>query len=175
MLKVIKKIPKSISLHLINKYTQFNYLFVFGWLGFIKYRLKKTIEIGIKYSMLRVQGKKVLFYTYLKLIENFYSWTTRINKKVLLLHGVGYKYRLLKNKLFLVLGYSHIVQLWLCKNIRLVLINNKTIKLFAINLYILNSYVYKIKSYKKLDVYKGKGILLGGELVIKKEGKKATF
>jgi large subunit ribosomal protein L6 len=88
---------------------------------------------------------------------------------------VGYKYRLLAGKLYLVLGYSHIIKLVFCKGIKADLISNKLLELSSISLYLLNAYIYKIKAYKKLDVYKGKGILLEGEKIIKKEGKKATF
>ena len=94
---------------------------------------------------------------------------------MLLLQGVGFKFRLLTNKLYLVLGYSHIIKLFFSANIRVKLINNKHIELNALNLYRLNYYIYTIKKFKKLDVYKGKGILLGGEEVLKKEGKKANF
>jgi large subunit ribosomal protein L6 len=98
-----------------------------------------------------------------------------INKKLLLLQGVGFKFKLLLNKLCLVLGYSHIIKLSFSNNIKVSLISNKLIELNALNLYSLNYYIYTIKKFKKLDVYKGKGILLGGEEVLKKEGKKATF
>lgn len=70
---IIKKIPNNINLYIISKCDQFNYLLVFGWLGFIKYKFKKLVSISIKYKRLRLQGKKALFYTYLKLIHNFYS------------------------------------------------------------------------------------------------------
>jgi len=91
------------------------------------------------------------------------------------LQGVGFKYRLIKNKLYIILGYSHIIDLTFCRSISLNLVSNKILELYSINLFKLNDYVYKIKGYKKLDVYKGKGILLGGETITKKEGKKATF
>jgi large subunit ribosomal protein L6 len=175
MLKIIEKIPSNISLNLVCRYNQFNYLFIFGWLGFIKFRSKKVVSISINSLKLRVIGKKALFYTYLKLIRNFYSWTNIINKQLILLKGVGYKYRLLAGNLYLVLGYSHIIKLTFCKGIKANLISNKLLELSSISLYLLNAYIYKIKKYKKLDVYKGKGILLEGEKVIKKEGKKATF
>jgi large subunit ribosomal protein L6 len=91
------------------------------------------------------------------------------------LKGVGFKYRLLQNALFLVLGYSHIIKLDLCRGILVELINNKTLDLYSINACLLNKYVYKIKGFKKLDIYKGKGILFHNERVTKKEGKKASF
>ena len=44
-----------------------------------------------------------------------------------------------------------------------------------IDLLVLNRYSYILKKCKSLDVYKGKGILVEGDKVIKKEGKKALY
>jgi ribosomal protein L6P/L9E len=55
------------------------------------------------------------------------------------------------------------------------LINNKNLFLYSIDLLVLNRYSYILKKCKSLDVYKGKGILVEGEKVIKKEGKKALY
>jgi ribosomal protein L6P/L9E len=55
------------------------------------------------------------------------------------------------------------------------LVNNKLLSLYSIDLIGLNNCIYRIKKIKKLDIYKGKGVLLQGEKIIKKEGKKATF
>jgi ribosomal protein L6P/L9E len=110
MNKIIKKIPYNIKLHIVYKFN-FNYLFVFGWIGFIKYRLKKSIVFSVKQFKLKLLGIRNIYYTYLKLLNNFYSWTSSINKKSINLNGVGFKFKLHENRLFLVLGFSHLVKL----------------------------------------------------------------
>lgn len=174
MKKLITGVKIGNNLHLVSQGTYY-YLFIFGWIGYIKYRFRRILYLGVKYSMLQIYGHISFFNLYLKLIDNFYNWTTVFNKRVLVLKGVGFKYRLLQNALFLVLGYSHIIKLDLCRGILVELINNKTLDLYSINACLLNKYVYKIKGFKKLDIYKGKGILFHNERVTKKEGKKASF
>ena len=174
MLKLITKIPYNVKLFLITKYN-FNYLFVFGWLGFLKYKLKKNIVFSVKYLKIKLISVRNIFFTYRKLLKNFYVWTNVINKKIVTLKGVGFKFRLLNNVLFIILGFSHIIKLNFCRNIRVHLFNNKTLVLYSMDLFLLNQYIYNLKKFKSLDVYKGKGILVEGEKIIKKEGKKALF
>ena len=178
MRKVIKKImfvPSMINLYLIDKGGNFNYVFVFGYLGFVKYKFSKIAPMGVRYGMVKLAGKKRIFNTYLKLLFNFYRWTQIVSKKTLILHGVGFKYRLFKNCLYLVLGYSHIIKFYFPRDIRLLLIKNKILHMYTFNTNLLNNYVYRLKKLKKLNIYKAKGILLKNEKVVKKEGKKATF
>jgi ribosomal protein L6P/L9E len=46
------------------------------------------------------------------------------------------------------------------------------LKLFSNNISILNKVVYDLKKKKKLNVYKGKGIVIKDVVLITKEGKK---
>jgi len=174
MLRLLTKIPYNIKLHLVYKFN-FNYLFVFGWLGFFKYRLKSNIVFSVLQNKIKLIGSRNFFYTYIKLLKNFYFWTNAINKKTIDLKGVGFKYKLYFNSLYLILGYSHLVKFNFCKNIKVHLLNNKSLYLYSIDLFLINRYIYMFKKVKQLDVYKGKGILVEGEKIIKKEGKKALF
>jgi large subunit ribosomal protein L6 len=175
MALLITKIPQNIKLFLISQGSS-NYLFVFGWLGYIKYKFKKVINMDVKYNLLKLSSnKKFLFNTYFNLITSFYFKTNNTEQKKIQLNGVGYKFRLLKNTMYAILGYSHLISLCLCNNIAIKLIKNKTIELTSLDSHLLNYYVYKIKAFKKFDVYKGKGFIVSGEINIRKEGKKATF
>lgn len=174
-MRKITNISYSINLFLVDKYDFYNYLFVFGWVGFIKYRFNKTIKMSVNVNKLKLQGARKLFFTYLNLIYNFYTWTSNISKKNIILKGVGFKFRIYKNTLYLVIGYSHIIKFKFYYNMKINLVNNKLLSIYSIDLIGLNNCIYRIKKIKKLDVYKGKGVLLQGEKIIKKEGKKATF
>ena len=172
MIIEIKKIPQNINISVVKK-GHLNYIFIFGWLGFIKYKIK--MGISLKYRFLKLYGSDQFFFLYKKLINNFYSWVTIKSKKILKLEGVGFKYRFLKKNLFLVLGYSHILKVNLCNNIKIRLIKNKTLIIYTIDLFLMNRYIYLLKSLKSLNIYKGKGIILNTEKIIKKEGKKSSF
>jgi len=174
MPRLLTKVPYNIKLHLVYKFN-FNYLFVFGWLGFFKYKLKNNVIFSVIQNKIKLIGSLNIFYTYIKILKNFYFWTSAINKKVIDLKGVGFKYKLYLNSLYLILGYSHLVKLQFCKNIKVHLLNNKSLYLYSIDLFLINRYVFILKKSKRVDLYKGKGILVEGEKIIKKEGKKALF
>lgn len=144
-------------------------------MGFIKYRFSNIITVDAKYYFLKLAGAKYLFNTYLKLINNFYTWSLNSNSKVINLEGVGFKFNLKNNYLLILLGFSHIIKVKIPLNIKLNLLSNKKLYLSCVNLCNLNSFVFKLKKLKKVDVYKGKGIFLEGEKFSKKEGKKDNF
>lgn len=71
MLRLITKIPYNIKMYLIYKFN-FNYLFVFGWLGFFKYRLKKNVVFSATQKKIKLIAVRSIFYTYIKTLKNFY-------------------------------------------------------------------------------------------------------
>jgi large subunit ribosomal protein L6 len=145
--------------------------------GFLKYKFRKKINILSRYKKIRIYGSnKGLYYTNIKILYNAFLSVLSGHLKFLELRGVGFKYKIKGNKLFLILGYSHVTTYNLPSNIfiKLYKLNNKLIKMFSNNLAILNKTIYCLKKKKKFNVYKGKGILLKGEIPIIKEGKKST-
>jgi ribosomal protein L6P/L9E len=171
----ITKISNWIRVSVVTKFKKFNYIFVFGILGFIKYKMRKEINIFSKYKKIRIYGPNIsLYYTYTKILNNLFQSVLTGHLKYLELKGVGFKYKLSGNKLFCILGYSHVISYFLPSNILVVLINNKLLKLFSNNLIILNKVIYDLKKKKKINVYKGKGIIIKGEVLIMKEGKKSN-
>jgi ribosomal protein L6P/L9E len=159
----------------MSKFNYFGYIFVFGLFGFLKYKFRKKINILARYKKIRIFGyNKELYYTNIKLINNAFLSVLSGHLKFLELRGVGFKYKIKKNKLFLILGYSHITAYKLPTNIFIKILTNKLIKIFSNNLSILNKVIYELKKKKTFNVYKGKGIILKGEVLICKEGKKST-
>lgn len=159
----------------MSKFKYFGYIFVFGLFGFLKYKFIKKINIRACYKKVRIFGfNKELYYTNIKLIHNVFLSVLSGHLKFLELRGVGFKYRIKKNKLFLILGYSHIVVYELPSNVFVKLLTTKLIKVFSNNLLLLNKVIYAVKKKKFFNIYKGKGIVLKGEVLISKEGKKST-
>jgi len=96
--------------------------------------------------------------------------------KGLELVGVGFKATLIKkNILELNIGYSHNIMFIIpdCLNISLTIEKGKNtiINLYSIYKDILGNIAYKIRSLRKPDVYKGKGIKYLNEKLYKKIGK----
>jgi ribosomal protein L6P/L9E len=159
----------------LSKFSNYNYVFVFGILGFLKYKIKKKINIFSKFKKIRVFGSNLsLYFTYVKILNNLFESVLTGHLKYIELRGVGFKYKILNNKLFCILGYSHATIYELPENVLVNVLNNKLLKIFSINLTIINKVVYCLKKKKKFNVYKSKGIIVKGESLISKEGKKSN-
>lgn len=108
MFKKILTIPKTNNVFLISKYNVVKFLFFFGWVGYIKYKLKSKINVDVKYGFIKIVGSGSLFSTYLQLIKKTYNLTAFKLKQVIKIIGVGFKFRLFTNMLYIILGYSHV-------------------------------------------------------------------
>lgn len=94
-------------------------------------------------------------------------------KRYLLVRGVGYKF-IKKNKyLTLQVGYSHKLNILIPSYIKTKLNRKSTkIKFLSNNIGVLTGILASIRSLKKPDVYKGKGVRYRKDTVMRKEGKK---
>lgn len=171
----VAKISNWIKVWVVTKFNNYNYVFVFGILGFLKYKVRKEINIFSKYKKIRIYGPNIsLYYTYTKVLNNLFNSVLSGHLKYLELRGVGFKYKICGNRLFCILGYSHVITYDLPQNILITIINHKLLKLFSNNIIILNKVIYDLKKKKKFNVYKGKGIVIKGAVLITKEGKKSN-
>jgi large subunit ribosomal protein L6 len=158
-----------------KKFNKCKYIFIFGSLGFLKYKFKGPGEVDVKFNKFKISDPSVARYlTYKKILFNLcYSVSIGYNK-FLELRGVGFKYKIKNNVLYLVLGYSHILKFILPFNISTTLITNKLLKFISCNLNLLNQVIYKLKRLKSVNIYKGKGIFEKNEIIVLKEGKKLS-
>jgi large subunit ribosomal protein L6 len=92
--------------------------------------------------------------------------------------GVGYKAEAKGQLLEMALGYSHNLIFELAPEIQAQTINERgkppTIILESIDKQLLGQVAHKIRSYRKPEPYKGKGIRFKGEILRKKAGKSAV-
>ena len=88
--------------------------------------------------------------------------------------GVGYKMNLKKNLLIFRLGFSHKIFCSLPPLIKISKIKKRppTFILKSFDLYLLRETAFLIRSFKKPEPYKGKGIVFLNEFLKLKEGKK---
>jgi large subunit ribosomal protein L6 len=90
----------------------------------------------------------------------------------LVLVGMNYRLFVKKNKLFFRLGHVNTVKVTIPDEIYLYVSKNNNLYMYCANLQQLTQFVARIRSIKKPDIYKGKGIFFIDEERIKKQGKK---
>jgi len=121
---------------------------------------------------------KALHGLYRSLINNMVIGVTEGYKKELELVGVGYKAATQGNVLELNLGYSHNIFVGLPSEIKVTAEmkkgKNPSVVLESIDKQLLGDVAAKIKSLRKVEPYKGKGIRFKGEFVRRKAGKTAA-
>ena len=120
---------------------------------------------------------KALHGLYRALIHNMIVGTSEGFTKQLELVGVGYRASHQGNRLDMALGFSHGIVLDLPKEITLDTLSEKgknpIISLSSYDKQLLGMVAAKIRSFRKPEPYKGKGVRFVGEIVRRKAGKSA--
>lgn len=93
--------------------------------------------------------------------------------KKLLVEGVGYKWDVKGNKLALNLGFSHPVEVNIPEVVKVV-IEKGVLVATSIDKDALGQFVARVRSFRKPEPFKGKGIRYEGEVIRRKEGKKTA-
>ena len=93
-------------------------------------------------------------------------------EKILEITGVGYRATLKGNILNLQLGFSHDVQYKIPDGAKLLVEKQTMIKISGIDKELVGKVASEIKKVNPIEPYKGKGIKLRGQYVLRKEGKK---
>tara|TARA_Y100001970_G_scaffold246748_1_gene314916 strand:+ start:333 stop:866 length:534 start_codon:yes stop_codon:yes gene_type:complete len=106
------------------------------------------------------------------LINNIVQGVNEGFSKTLELNGTGYRASVSGNKLKLQLGFSHDIDYDVPKDVKVECPKQNIIKLFSFNKEILGATAAKIRSFRKPEPFKGKGIKYENEYIFRKEGKK---
>jgi large subunit ribosomal protein L6 len=121
---------------------------------------------------------KAMHGLYRALIANMVEGVSKGYRHQLELVGVGYKAAAQSNVLELSLGYSHNVFLAVPSEVKVTTQQEKgqnpTIILEGIDKQLMGQVAAKIKSLRKVEPYKGKGVRFTGEFVRRKAGKAAS-
>jgi len=107
------------------------------------------------------------------LINNMVVGVDQGFKKIMLIEGVGYKANVTGSTLTLNVGYSNPVDFILPDGITAFVENNTKINLESIDKELLGLTASKIRSIRKPEPYKGKGIRYSDEHIVRKVGKSA--
>ena len=118
------------------------------------------------------QNTKRLWGMNRSLINNAVLGSSSGYEKILELVGVGYRAALKGNQLNLQLGYSHDINFDIPEGIKIAVEKQTTLKITGSDKQLVGLVTSKLKTFRKIEPYKGKGIREKGQHVLKKEGKK---
>ena len=133
--------------------------------------IKEGKEISIKPKKVD-QNTKRLWGMNRSLINNAVIGSSSGYEKTLELVGVGYRAALKGNQLNLQLGYSHDINFNIPDGIKIAVEKQTILKITGFDKQLVGIVASKIKTFRKIEPYKGKGIREKGQYVLKKEGKK---
>ena len=131
---------------------------------------KKTLNVNLKKQTKTVKALHGLYRT---LINNMIIGVSKQFELTLILKGVGYRAAVQGKEIILNLGYSHPVKIEIPEIISVEIIQNTTINLKSCDKEHLGLFAANIRSWRKPEPYKGKGILYKNEEIIRKAGKSA--
>ena len=136
-----------------------------------------TLEID-ENSPVNYKQKQAFHGLYRSLVHNMVVGVSAGYTKVLELVGVGYRVSNQGNLIEFALGYTHPIFIQLPKEIKVETKSernqNPILTLESCDKQLLGLVCAKIRSFRKPEPYKGKGILFKGEVIRRKSGKSAS-
>ncbi|MBL7713236.1 MAG: 50S ribosomal protein L6 [Chitinophagaceae bacterium] len=160
-----------------------NEVSVKGPKGELKLNVDRDIKVEVKDGNIEITRPtdqirhRAMHGLYRSLIANMVVGVTDGFKKTLELVGVGYRAAVTGQEIDLALGYSHNIILQLPKEIKASATaekgKNPTITLESIDKQLIGQVAAKLRSLRKPEPYKGKGVRYQDEIVRRKAGKSA--
>ncbi|MEQ1499830.1 MAG: 50S ribosomal protein L6 [Parcubacteria group bacterium] len=172
--KKVIAIPAKTEVTLLN-----GLLTVKGPLGSLSKKFKEDIIINITPEEITLTPKretlenKALWGTYASHIMNMTAGATTAFVRKLIIEGIGYKSEVKGSNLVLALGFSHPVNVPIPETLKVTAEKN-VITVTGMDKEVVGDFVAKVRSLKKPEPYKGKGIRYEGEVVKRKQGKKTA-
>ncbi len=171
------KIPEGTTVEVKDKVVT-----VKGKLGELSQEIK-DVSINIEDGVIKLsrdtdsKPNRAKHGLYRALISNMIEGVTKGFSKELELVGVGYRAKHQGQRLDLALGFSHSIVLEIAPEVKLETVSDKgknpIIKLFSHDKQLVGQVAAKIRSFRKPEPYKGKGVRFVGEIVRRKAGKTA--
>ena len=165
-------LPENVDINYNN-----SEIIVTGKFGTLQTSVPDVIDITQEDRTLKIHTKEQTKNTrsfhglYRTLINNMVIGVSKQFELVLILKGVGYRAVVQGQEIVLSLGYSHPVKIEIPKEISVEVVQNTTINLKSCDKELLGLFAANIRSWRKPEPYKGKGILYKDEQIIRKAGK----
>ena len=154
---------------------------------YVTYEAETTGEWGLPEQMVfsineespvNIKQKQAFHGLYRSLVNNMVVGVSQGFQKTLELVGVGYRVSNQGNLIEFSLGYTHPIFLMLPPEVKVETKSernqNPVINLESCDKQLLGLICAKIRSFRKPEPYKGKGILFKGEVIRRKSGKSAS-
>ena len=160
-------IPEDIKVSLANNVINFE-----GKLGKSSSTLPEGIKVDLKDNLLHFTGEnKAMLGTVYANVKNEIIGNTKGFEKKLELVGTGYKANVSGKTLVLALGYSHDINFQIPDGIS-IKVEKNLVTVTGTSKQLVGQVAAEIKSFRKPEPYKGKGVRYEGEKIYRKEGKK---
>ena len=148
-----------------------------GPLGEMKRAFKPGIEFKVENGTVMVTLHRpesyMLLGTYASHLKNMIEGVNKGFTKKLVVEGIGFKSDVKNGKLEMALGFSHPVSVEIPKDLK-VTADKNVITVTGVSNESVGGFASKVRSLKKPEPYKGKGIRYEGEVIRRKQGKKAA-
>lgn len=147
--------------------------------GTLSFEHRREVKVTIEEGSLQVakvgetKQAQALWGTTAKTIANMITGVTTGFEKALELNGVGYRMNLQGKKIVLALGFSHPVEMELPEGVTAAIEGN-VLKVTGSDKQKVGEFTAVVRKLKPVEPYKGKGFRYVGEIVRRKEGKKAA-
>ena len=171
-------VPEGVTIEIND-----NIVTVKGKLGELTQEIKDDIKINIEDGVVTLsrpteaKHHKAKHGLYRSLLNNMMNGVSKGWTKELELVGVGYRASNSGQKLDLALGFSHNIVLDVAPEVKIETISEKgknpIIKLTSFDKQLVGQVAAKIRSFRRPEPYKGKGVKFKGELLRRKAGKSA--
>ena len=161
-----------------------NLVVVKGKLGELEQAVNPGIKVSVDEGVVTVsrsnddKDMRSLHGLYRALINNMIEGVSNgyvIEQELI---GVGYRAKTQGQRLELSLGYSHPIIIELPQEVKVTAVSEKgknpMVKLESCDKQLIGQVAGKIRSFRKPEPYKGKGILFKGEIIRRKAGKSAA-
>jgi len=176
----IIELPAGVSVAVGND----NVVSVKGPKGTLEQAVNSDISVEVEGNVVTVKRPteqkthKALHGLYRSLVNNMVIGVSQGYKKELEIVGVGFKANASGNLLELNLGYSHNIFISIPSEIKVSALSEKgqnpKVILEGIDKELIGAVAAKIRSLRKIEPYKGKGIRFVGEQIRRKAGKSAS-
>ena len=173
-------VPEGVEINISDN----NLVVVKGKLGELEQAVHPEIKVSLNDGEISVsrpndnKDMRSLHGLYRALINNMVEGVTNgyvIEQELI---GVGYRAKTQGQRLELSLGYSHPIIMELPDEVKVTAVSEKgknpLLKLESCDKQLIGQVAGKIRSFRKPEPYKGKGILFKGETIRRKAGKSAA-
>ena len=173
-------VPEGVEINISDE----NLVVVKGKLGELEQAVHPEIKVSVNEGVISVsrpnddKDMRSLHGLYRALINNMVEGVTNgyvIEQELI---GVGYRAKTQGQRLELSLGFSHPIIMELPNEVKVTAVSEKgknpLVKLESCDKQLIGQVAGKIRSFRKPEPYKGKGILFKGEIIRRKAGKSAA-